>query len=134
MRRFVVLGSVVALLLAGCGNSPAPVPKSPDQALFDLHTLYDAGLTVVVNYGKQPLCPGNTWTSSKGLCANGPLLIAANTASDKAAAALALADPAVAAWKASKSSSAEAAAIGMITAAAQEVGAVLAFKATIQSH
>lgn len=111
-------------LLTGCATSP-------DQALYSAHTAYVAGLTVVTTYGKQPLCPGNTWGAA---CANGPILIAAKKASDAAAAALNIADPAVDAWKLSKSADAATKAQLAISAARSSVDALQFFVLQIQGH
>jgi hypothetical protein len=115
--------------LAACGTPP-PVPKSPDQALFDAHSAYDAALVVVTNYGAAPLCPGNTWAAG---CANGPFLVHAKHASDAAYAALIAAQPLVDAYNALPSPTAGdlAKAQAAVTAAGQEVQAVSALAAQI---
>jgi hypothetical protein len=109
--------------LTACANTPAPVPKSPDQALFDAHTAYVGALTVVTNYGAAPICPGKTWATG---CANGPFLILAKKYSDAAAGGLAAAQPLVDAWKAIGAPNATdtARAMAAVNAAMAEVQAV----------
>jgi len=127
MKRLILLGTAVVLI--SCGK-PAPVPKSPDQALFDIQTTYVAALSVVVNYGKLPLCPGDTWGIA---CHNGKFLVAARVASNAVAASIDAAHPLIAVYKAiaSPSLSDTAKAQAVVSAATSELGALLTLANTI---
>lgn len=130
MRSFL-LSALVAQVLVGCSNTPAPVPKSPDQALFDVHSAYVGALVIITNYGKQPFCPANTLTLG---CANVGVLLGAQSASKTAAAALAAAQPAVDAWKASPTDTAATAAGSAIATAVASVATMQSLVAQIQTH
>ena len=97
MKKLLLAGTGMALVLTACAGTPVPVPKSPDQALYDAGATYAAALTVVVAYGSLPLCPGNTWALT---CHNGPFLVMARTASNAAGDGLYAARPLAAVYAA----------------------------------
>lgn len=132
--RFIggaILCIVLALgLLTGCGYSSTPVPRSPDQVLFGATSAYAAALTVVVNYGKSPPCPGNTFAAG---CHNGPFLVLAQKTSNGIADSLAAARPVVDAYNviASPTASDTAKVMAAVTGVSQAVAGLKTIAAQI---
>lgn len=60
MRHPTISALLLSLALAGCASGP----KSPSQAVFQAHLIYDAALTGAVFYKELPKCP------AKPLCSD----------------------------------------------------------------
>lgn len=124
-------GAILCIVLAlgpltGC-SSPL---KSPDQVLFGATSAYAAALTVVVNYGKSPPCPGNTFAAG---CHNGPFLVLAQKTSNGIADSLAAARPVVDAYNviASPTASDTAKVMAAVTGVSQAVAGLKTIAAQI---
>jgi hypothetical protein len=127
---------LAGLTLGGCAGTqpaPVPVPKSPDQALYDANATYVAALMVVTDYGALPRCPGTTWGLT---CHNAAFLVSAQRASNAAAAGLADAKQAVTAYDAlaAPAASDTAHALALVTAAVQQIAALQALMVQIGPH
>lgn len=95
MRGVILAG---LLLVGGCsGFNQAVAPKSPDQALFDVQSAYNAAELVVTEYGALPRCP------AQPACHDPKVLVAAQVTRNKARDQISLALGLVVAWKLIKS-------------------------------